>query len=79
MLRIELKQFIKKFDSEGLFDGEITVKRPIMPCEEERAFVGVVIENLITSTWSNKWPYAGDIESLRNHPMYFHIFKSNSV
>ena len=57
------------------FDGDINAKRPSAFCEEERAMVGVIIENLMTSTWSNKWPDIVGIEKLRNHPMYLHIFK----
>jgi len=73
--RLELKEKVKMYESQKCFDGQITVKRPIMLCEEERAMVGVIIENLITSTWSNKWPDIQDIEKLRNHPMYSHIFR----
>ena len=73
--RLELKDQVKMYESERCFDGEITVKRPIMICEEERAMVGVIIENLITTTWSMRWPGVDDIERLRNHPMYCHIFR----
>lgn len=73
--RLELKEKAKMYESQKCFEGQITVKRPIMICEEEKAMVGVIIENLITSTWSNKWPGVEDIERLRNHPMYSHIFR----
>jgi hypothetical protein len=37
----------------------------------------VLLENLITSSWSGYWPYGNDegVEKLRNHPMYTHCFK----
>lgn len=72
--RTEIKQNIKLYETSKCFEGEINFKRPIMLCEEERAMVGVVIENLVTSSWSGKWPYINGIENLRNHPMYVHIF-----
>ena len=73
--RLEIKEQVKLYQTDKCFNGEITVKRPIMLCEEERAMVGVIIENLITSTWSNKWPRIESIEQLKNHPMYAHIFR----
>ena len=73
--RIEVKETIKMYESDSLFKAPIAAKRPIMDTEEDKSFVGVMIENLITSTWSGKWPGIGDIENLRNHPLYCHIFK----
>jgi hypothetical protein len=71
--RIELKKSVKQFETRKLFDKNIPV--PKIETEEERAFVGVLIENLITSHWLTTWPTLGDVEKLRNHPMYFHCFK----
>jgi len=73
--RLEIKEQVKMYQNDKCFNGQITVKRPIMLCEEERAMVGVIIENLITSTWSGKWPQISSIENLREHPMYIHIFR----
>lgn len=73
--RLELKENVKRYNKETCFDGDITVKRPIMICEEEKAMVGVIIENLITSTWGQYWPGVSDIERLRTHPLYCHIFR----
>ena len=73
--RLEIKEQVKMYQSDRCFDGQITVKRPIMLCEEERAMVGVIIENLITTTWSGKWPLIDSIDQLREHPMYMHIFR----
>jgi len=71
--RIELQKYVKKFHSTSIFEKNIPV--PKIDTEEERAFVGVLIENLITSSWSHTWPKIDDIEKFRNHPMYFHCFK----
>ena len=73
--RLEIKENVKMYQSDKCFDGQITVKRPIMLCEEERAMVGVIIENLITTTWSGKWPRIDSIDRLKEHPMYIHIFR----
>lgn len=73
--RIRVKETIKMYESDSLFKTPIAAKRPIMQTDEDKAFVGVMIENLITSTWGGKWPGIGDIENLRNHPLYCHIFK----
>ena len=43
--------------------------------EEDRMFVGVLIENLITSTWIGKWPKIQRDDSIKNNPMYMHIIK----
>jgi hypothetical protein len=72
--RIEIKNNIKLYETDTLFPGEVRYKRPVMLCEEEQAIVGIIIENLITSTWSGNWPDIIDIEVLKNHPMYIHIF-----
>ena len=72
--RIAIKEYIKRYEVITLFDSQIKAKRPIMVAEEDRAAIGILIENLITSTWSNQWPLIDGIEMLRNHPMYFHIF-----
>lgn len=71
--RIRLREFVKKFDTTFLFEQRIPA--PKIATEEERSFVGVLLENLITSSWSGKWPSVDGIEMLRNHPMYTHCFK----
>lgn len=71
--RIRLRESTKKFDTTFLFDERIPY--PAISTEEERAFVGVLLENLVTSSWTMKWPPIGDIEMLRTHPMYTHCFK----
>lgn len=71
--RIKLRENTKMFNHSSLFDKKVSP--PKIETEEERAFVGVLIENLITSSWLMKWPEVDEIESLRNHPMYTHCFK----
>ena len=73
--RIDVKESIKMYQSDKIFDSSVGAKRPIRDCEEERAFVGILIENLITSTWCNKWPEIVGIQNLKNHPMYTHCYK----
>ena len=71
--RIRLREFSKKYDTTFLFEQRVPY--PKIATEEERAFVGVLLENLITSSWSTTWPTIDNIEMLRNHPMYIHCFK----
>ena len=71
--RIKIREQTKQFETYKLFEKNIPT--PKIETEEERAFVGVLIENLITSSWSSNWPLIDSIEKLRNHPMYFHCFK----
>ena len=73
--RIEIKDMIKVYETDSLFKTQISAKRPIMETEEEKATVGILIENLITSTWGGRWPQMEDIKVLQNHPLYCHIFK----
>jgi len=73
--RIEIKEMIKPYESDSLFKTPIAAKRPIMETEEEKSMVGILIENLITSTWGGKWPQMEDIKVLANHPLYCHVFK----
>ena len=73
--RIDVKEMIKQYESDTLFKTPVPAKRPIMETEEEKAFVGIMIENLITSTWGGKWPDPIDIDALRNHPLYCHVLK----
>lgn len=73
--RIAIKNNIKFYNSEKCFDGEVKQKRPIAICEEEQAMVGIIIENLMTSTWSGKWPFIDNIDKLKSNPMYVHVIK----
>jgi hypothetical protein len=74
--RIKLKNYAKKFKSESIFHKEKELPNvPKMITEEERAFVGVLIENLITSTWTNRWPLLSEIDRIGENPMYFHCIR----
>ena len=79
--RIKLREYMKAFDFQKMFDSDISYKAAPIPTEEERAFVGVLIENLITSTWVNYWPKITLDEKIKNNPMYCHIIKriSNNI
>ncbi len=70
--RIKIREFTKSFNFSKIFDDDISYKTAPIPTEEERTFVGVLIENLITSTWLGKWPdpHSHDIGK---HPLYCHI------
>jgi len=70
--RIKLKEFAKTFNFSKIFDGDINHKIIPIITEEERCFVGVLIENLITSTWVSHWPMAPK-HDVKNHPFYSHI------
>jgi hypothetical protein len=70
--RIDLKKFTKKFNFSKIFDGDVGCKLIPISTEEERCFVGVLIENLITSTWVSKWPNP-QTHDVKNHPFYSHI------
>lgn len=71
--RIKLKEHIKQFESKKLFEKNVPF--PKIEIEEEKAFVGILIENLITSSWTMIWPFSGDLETIKNHPLYTHCFK----
>ena len=70
--RIIIKEFSKPYNFGKLFDEEINYKILPIITEEDKAFVGVLIENLITSTWKGCWPFIGDAD-LKNNPMYHHV------
>lgn len=75
--RIILKENVKQFESKKLFEKNL--RFPKIEIEEEKAFVGILIENLITSSWTMIWPYSSDLEMIRNHPLYSHCFKKIEV
>lgn len=68
--RIKLKENVKIFKFEKLFENNIPINLTIVT-EEEKAFVGVLIENLITSTWSGIWPQISD-RHVDGNPMFNH-------
>lgn len=68
--RIALKENVKVFDISTVFDNNIPLGMKL-ETEEEKAFVGTLIENLITSTWNDRWPAVSDYHT-ENNPMYNH-------
>jgi hypothetical protein len=70
--RIDLKKFTKKFNFSKIFNEDIPSKLMPISTEEEKCFVGVLIENLITSTWISRWPEP-HTHDVQKHPFYSHI------
>jgi hypothetical protein len=71
--RIRLKSFTKMFEFGKIFDSDIKHKLYPIVTEEEKAFVGVLIENLITSSWIGAWPQVDNFKELESNPMYIHV------
>ena len=71
--RINLKEYTKRYSFGKVFETNIASKLLPIITEEEKAFVGILIENLITSTWKGFWPSVGDFNDLRGNPMYIHV------
>jgi hypothetical protein len=71
--RIKLRESLKCFERSKLFEDFIPA--PKLDTDEEKSFVGILIENLITSSWNMKWPNTVEIEELAKHPLYIHCFK----
>jgi len=70
--RIIITKQTKMFNTQPLFNTGVNYKIPPISTEEERCFVGVLIENLITSTWQNSWP-STPMSNIAENPMYIHI------
>ena len=68
--RIKLKVPAKSYDTSKIFEQHL--KRPSLLHEEDRALVGILIENLITSYWVGKWPSLSSLDAIKNNPMYIH-------
>jgi hypothetical protein len=72
--RIDIRKNIKMYNFSKIFDEDISYKTAPIITEEDKAFVGILIENLITSTWVNRWPREPSCDVLEN-PMYIHVIK----
>lgn len=72
--RIKLREYTKPFQFDKVFETQTKVAVPTIT-DEDRMFVGILIENLITSTWKNCWPGLDVSEELYTNPMYTHISK----
>lgn len=73
--RIRIREHMKGFEFSKIFSNDVSYKSAPIATEEERAFVGVLIENLITSTWIGRWPRVELNKKIANNPMYIHIIK----
>jgi hypothetical protein len=71
---IKLKENIKIYDFGKAFQ-ENAPKSPKIETDEDKSFVGILIENLITSSWVNEWPSIEDLDYIKSNPMYAHCFK----
>ena len=70
--RIKLNDLTKLYKIEKFGDDSILKNRPSLSTDEERVAVGVLVENLITGMWLNKFPKVPDISSIEHNPMYIH-------
>lgn len=74
--RLHFKSFIKKTIKKTCIPPNIfhniSLPKIILKTEEERAFVGICIEVLMTSTWTKKFPKTPIIADIEFNPMYAH-------
>lgn len=74
--RIKIKENAKLYNFDKIFeDKSDMLSIPRLITEEEKAFVGILIENLITSTWTGFWPTIYDVGNIHSNPMYAHCIK----
>jgi hypothetical protein len=71
--RVKIKESIKLYETSKIFD--VKIPAIVMQTEEERALIGILLENLITSRWLSQWPPTHDYKKLKDHPMYTHCYK----
>jgi hypothetical protein len=74
--RIDLKNYTKPYEFSKVFPEDIAYKLLPIITDEERSFVGVLIENLITSTWTSKWPDYIEFDGIDKNPMFNHVKQS---
>lgn len=72
--RIKLREQTKIFQTEKVFENMTKLSIPTIT-DEERMFVGILIENLMTSSWKNCWPKLDIAEEIYKNPMFTHISK----
>lgn len=76
--RILFKSFVKKRIESKVFenDGENPpIPKSCLMSEEERSFVGVCIEVLMTSTWTRHFPSVPDVSDIQKNPYYSHCIR----
>lgn len=73
--RVLFKSFVKKTMSSDIIQGSDVpvIPKSCLQSEEERSFVGVCIEVLMTSCWTNKYPAAPSLSELAQNPYYHHV------
>lgn len=72
--RVLFKSYVKKMTtSEIIKDGQIPpIPKSCLQSEEERSFVGVCIEVLMTSLWTNHFPDTPPLYEIQTNPYYQH-------
>lgn len=73
--RILFKSFIKKTIKSEIISDKTkipSIPKSCLTSEEERSFVGVCIEVLITSVWTNKYPNVPTLSEIENNIYYSH-------
>ena len=74
--RLAIKEYTKIYNFGKLIEGQKSIKAPNTgECEEFKSFIGVFVENLITSTWLGNWPRLPDLKIIEKNPMYIHCIK----
>lgn len=78
--RMIYQSFIKKTHRKTCMPIELfhatDLPKSILRSEEERAFVGVCIEVLLTSSWTGKMPKTPSIQEIEFNPMYAHCIRN---
>lgn len=70
--RLYFKSFIKKTIYTDVSSTISTLPSRILKSEEERCFVGICIEILINSTWTNRFPSIPSLDDIIDNPYYVH-------
>lgn len=71
--RIDIRRTLKFFEKVNIFKK--IPETPIIKHEEDSAFIGTLIELLITSTWTDEWPGTSAFNEMISRPKYLHICK----
>jgi hypothetical protein len=72
--RILFKSFVKKTTTSDIIrEGSVPpIPKSCLQSEEERSFVGVCIEVLMTSLWTNRFPETPSLKDVQSNPYYQH-------
>lgn len=69
--RLKIKEYCKAYDWGKPLPENIKVPSTT-ECEENKSFIGILVENLITSSWLGRWPKLPDLDMISRNPMYVH-------